>query len=237
MKSLLRKLSVSLVLCLAFPAFGADEGWVELFNGKDVQGWAQHSGKAVYTVKDGALVGTTVMGTGNSFLCPPGTYKDFVLEYEFKVAPQMNSGVQIRSEVFDSAKTLQVDGKEIKVPADRVHGYQVEIDMDPKNDRWWTAGIYDEARRGWLFPGTAGGDKKAFTEQGRKISKQNEWNKVRVEAKGPSIKTYLNGELRVEIEDSMTLSGILAFQVHGIGKDKEKEGQQIMWQNIRLKKM
>jgi hypothetical protein len=224
-----------LLLFTTLAASSAETGWVQLFNGKHLEGWAQHSGKAKYSVEDGAIVGTTVLNTGNSFLCPKGTYGDFILEYEFKVDPSLNSGVQIRSEVFDAAKTLQVDGKELKIPADRVFGYQIEIDMEPKNNRWWTAGIYDEGRRGWLYPGPLGGDKKAFTEQGAKVSKPGEWNKVRVEAKGPSIKTWLNGEPRAEIQDSMTLKGLIAFQVHGVGKDPAKEGLKVMWRNIRLK--
>lgn len=228
-------LGALLLATTAVPA--ADDGWVQLFNGKNFDGWVQHGGKAKYAVQDGVVVGTTVLGTGNSFLCTKETYGDFILEYEFKVDPRLNSGVQIRSEVFDSPKTLQVDGKEIKVPADRVHGYQIEIDMDPKNNRWWTAGVYDEARRGWLFPGSHGGDKKAFTDQGAKVSKQEEWNKIRVEARGSSIKTWLNGELRADLKDSMTLKGLIALQVHGVGKDKEKENITVMWRNIRLKQL
>ena len=49
-----------------------------------------------------------------------------------------------------------------------MHGYQVEIDPN-KPDRMWSGGIYDEGRRGWLYPGLRGGDAKAFTEQGQKI--------------------------------------------------------------------
>lgn len=229
--------TASFLLAAALSCSAADDGWVQLFNGKDLDGWVQRSGKAKYAVEDGAIVGTTVLGTGNSFLYPKETFGDFILEYEFKVDPKLNSGVQIRSEVFDEAKTLQVGGKDVKIPADRVFGYQIEIDMDPKNDRWWTAGIYDEARRGWLYPGALGGEKKAFTDQGRKISKQGEWNKIRVEAKGASIKTWLNGEPRAEIQDSVTLKGIIAFQVHGVGKDPAKDGLKVMWRNIRLKKL
>jgi hypothetical protein len=48
----------------------------------------------------------------------------------------MNSGIQIRS----LSKPEFNNG--------RVHGYQVEIDP---SDRGWSGGIYDEARRGWLY--------------------------------------------------------------------------------------
>lgn len=220
--------------CALFQSSVGEAAPVQLFNGKDLSGWAQHGGKAKYEVRDGTIVGSTVLGTGNSFLCTKDAYGDFILELEFKVDPMLNSGVQVRSEVFAEPKTLEVDGKAIKLPADRVHGYQVEIDMNQKNNRWWTAGIYDEARRGWLFPGPLGGDKKAFTEQGARLSKQNDWNSLRVEASGDTIKTWLNGELRASIKDNLTPRGLIALQVHGIGKDKSKEGIQVAWRNLRL---
>ena len=159
------RLSVPQVLCSTLSFFllaheaganAAEAGWVELFNGKDLSGWVQRGGKANYAVEDGVIVGSSVLGTDNSFLCTQKEYSDFILELDFKVDPKLNSGVQIRSECFEKAKTWDVDGKEIKIPAGRVHGYQVEIDMEPANKRWWTAGIYDESRRGWLYPGITG---------------------------------------------------------------------------------
>jgi hypothetical protein len=216
-------------------AYAADTDWINLFNGKDLEGWVQHGGKARYSVEQGAIVGTTVLRTGNSFLCTEVTYGDFVLELEFKVDPVLNSGVQVRSEVFPEARVIQAENKELKLPADRVHGYQVEIDMNPGNARFWTGGIYDEARRGWLFPGTLGGDKKRFTEQGAKVSKPTDWNSLKVEASGDSIKTWLNGELRASIKDSLTPHGLIALQVHGVGNDQKREGIQVRWRNIRLK--
>jgi hypothetical protein len=225
------------LILTASSTVAAEEGWIQLFNGKDLSGWKQHSGKAQYKVEDGEIVGRTVLGTGNSFLCTAETFGDFVLELQFKVNPQLNSGIQIRSEVFDEPRKISIDGKEQTIPADRVFGYQVEIDMDPKNNRWWTAGIYDESRRGWLFPGALGGGKEAFTRQGAKVSRQNEWNTIRVEARGGSIKTWLNGELRADLRDDMTLKGLIALQVHGVGNDKTKEDLQVRWRNIRLKRL
>ena len=65
----------------------AQEEFVPLFDGKTLNGWEQHSGKAEYRVEDGAIVGKTVANTGNSFLCTTRTYGDFILELEFKVDP------------------------------------------------------------------------------------------------------------------------------------------------------
>jgi len=116
-------------------AAGAD--WQSLFDGKTLDGWIQRNGKAKYTVEDGAIVGTTVLNTPNSFLCTEKMYTDFVLELEFLVEKGMNSGIQIRSHSFRYYNNY------------RVHGYQVEIDT---SERAWSGGIYDEARRGWLYP-------------------------------------------------------------------------------------
>ena len=148
----------------------------------------------------------------NSFLSPPGEYGDFILEYEFKVDPRMNSGVQIRSLSTPDFK----DG--------RVHGYQVEIDP---SERAWTAGVYDEARRGWLY--SLENNPKA-----QQAFKQNDWNHVRVEAIGDTIRTWLNGRMAANLIDPMTPRGFIAFQVHSIN-DPALAGAQVRWRNIRIK--
>src|SRR5437899_3474612 len=106
----------------------ASEGWVNLVNGKNLDGWEQHGGKAQYRVEGNEIVGTTVPKTPNSFLCTKKQYGDFILELDFKVQDGLNSGIQIRSEVFDQPRTADINGKTYKFAADRVHGYQVEID-------------------------------------------------------------------------------------------------------------
>lgn len=214
-----------------------DDGMTALFDGKSTEGWIQRGGKAQYSVADGCLVGKTVAKEANSFLCPPKEYGDFVLEYEYKVDPKLNSGVQIRSECFDQEKTVDFNGKKIKVAAGRVHGYQIEIDNEPGRARFWSAGLYEEGCRGWIFPGFAGGDAKAFSAQGAKLTKVEDWNKVRVECKGDSIKTWLNGELRVDAKDSRTAKGFIGFQVHGIGGDAKRVGIEVRWRNIRIKEL
>ncbi len=237
----MRTLSFSLLALLALAAsdLRADEGWIDLFNGKNLDGWVEHSGKAKYSVEDGAIVGRSVAGTPNSFLCAAQEFGDFELELEFKADPALNSGVQIRSECFPDARTMNIGGKLIKLPADRVHGYQVEIDMETPRNRWWTGGIYDEARRGWLFPtgGEKGAQGKAFTEQGAKVSKPGDWNKLRIVASGPSIKTWLNGEPRADITDSLTPRGLIGLQVHAVGKDEGRSGLEVRFRNIRIREI
>jgi hypothetical protein len=191
--------------------FAADEeGFVPLFDGQSLSGWTQRGGMAKYRVEDGAVVGTTVLNTSNSFLCTDKNYSDFILELEFKVDPKMNSGVQIRSNSLPDYKNGQV------------HGYQVEIDPSA---RAWTAGIYDEGRRGWLF------DLKN-NKPAQDAFKQNEWNKFRVECRGSSIKTWLNGVPAADLTDDMTREGFIALQVHAT---KQEQPMEIRWRNIRIK--
>jgi len=195
-----------------------------LFDGKSIDGWIQRGGKATYTVEDGCIVGKCVPNTPNSFLCPPKDYADFILEYEYNVDPSLNSGVQIRSHSRPEYK----DGQ--------VHGYQVEIDMDAKKDRWWSAGVFEEAKRGWLFPQKGNKDQEtSFTDQGRKVSKKDDWNLVRVEAVGSQIKTWLNGELRADLKDDTEASGFIGFQVHSVGKSDKP--MSIKWRNIKIKEL
>jgi len=205
----------------------AEETWTSLFDGKTLTGWEQHSGTAEYRVHDGAVVGKTVPNTGNSFLCTPKKYSNFILEVEFKVDPSMNSGIQFRSNYYSQETEVEIAGKKKKIPADRVHGYQFEIDPSP---RAYTGGVYDEGRRGWLF------DLKN-NETARKAFRQGEWNKARIECRGISIKTYINGVPAADFTDDMTPEGVIALQVHGIGKKTEAVGKEVMWRNIRIQEL
>jgi hypothetical protein len=232
----IKRLAFLALLSLTLSIWSAASAPVDLFNGKDFTGWTQRGGKATYTIEGDEIVGTSVTNTPNTFLCTDQTYGDFILEYEFKVDARLNSGVQIRSLAYDQATEFVWDGKPIKIPAKRVHGYQIEIDPDVKRKRMWSGGVYDESRRGWLFPrgGEQSAEAKQFSEQGLRIFKPNDWNKIRVEARGDSIKTWLNGTPCADLKDSVTARGFIALQVHGIAQDADKNGTQVRWRNLKL---
>ncbi len=210
---------INLFLLIAF--FGsqalAQQGkWIELFDGKSLDGWAVHSGFAKYLVEDGTIVGTTVKKSPNTFLCTDKAYGDFILEFEVMVDPRLNSGVQIRSTIAadELIHWLRDDKGKFQartIPKDRVHGYQIEI---AGAEVGTSGGIYDEARRAmieewWIKKGTKAS--KAF--------KDGQWNKYRVECKGQSIKTWVNGISTADIKDAMTSSGIIGLQVHSVSDD------------------
>ena len=226
--------SILIATLLAIQPAYSESAAADLFNGKDFTGWTQRGGKAKYTIENGEIVGTSVLNTPNSFLCTNREYGDFILEYDFKVDPRLNSGVQIRSLSFDKPFEYEIDGKTFKVPAGRVHGYQIEIDPDTNRKRMWSVGIYDEARRGWLFPPADNKEHQAaFSEKGMSVFKPEDWNHVRVEARGDSIKTWLNGEPMADLKDTLTASGFIALQVHSINK-AEFEGTQVRWRNLKI---
>lgn len=220
-------LAMGMFFCVAVmgTAGMAADDFKPLFDGQTLDGWTQHGGKATYVVADGAIVGSAVLNTSNSFLCTDKNYGDFVLELEFIVDPELNSGIQIRSNVFDEPTTIDLgDGKTKDIPADRVHGYQVEIDPSPRS---YSGGVYDESRRGWL-------QDLSENEAARNAFKPGEWNHYRIECRGDSIRTWVNGVAAADLTDSLTASGVIALQVHGVGNDKEKEGIQVRWRNIKI---
>lgn len=210
----MRKFQILLAFIFVFSAVSAKKnvGWVSLFNGKDLTGWHQLNGQAKYHVEKGEIVGTTVSNTPNSFLATDINYGDFILELDLLVANEMNSGIQFRS----------ISNPEVM--NGRVHGYQCEVDPSA---RGWSGGIYDEARRGWLFTGELNPPAKSAFKLG-------EWNHYKIECVGSNIRTWVNGVPVAYVLDDMTSSGLIALQVHSIGKDVQP-GQQIRWKNIRIK--
>ena len=190
----------------------SETGWTSLFDGKTLNGWKQLGGTATYAVSNGEIVGTTVPKSPNSFLATTREYADFVLELEFLVDPLLNSGIQIRSHSIPTVNN------------GRVHGYQVEIDP---SDRAWSAGLYEEGGRGWLF-------NLVGRPAAQKAFKQNEWNHVRIETNGSHIRTWLNGVLAADLVDPKSPSGFIALQVHSIG-DPALEGKTVRWRSIRIK--
>ncbi len=186
--------------------------WEPLVKGDSLDGWTQRGGNATYEVKDGVVIGRTAPAQKeNAFLCTDQTWSDFELEMEFKVDEGLNSGVQVRSNSDPAYKK------------GRVHGYQVEIDPSPRN---FTGAIYDEARRAVFLK-----DLKD-NEPARSAFKHGEWNKMYISCRGDIMKTKINGVDAVTVNDSMTSSGFIALQVHGV---KTTAPLEVRWRNIRIK--
>jgi hypothetical protein len=208
----MRKFGIILFVICASLSANAQE-WVDLFNGKNLKSWEKLDGSADYRVENGEVIGTSKTGTPNTFLATKKVYGDFILEYEMKMDRGLNSGVQFRS------VATQPDGTE------RVNGYQVEC--DDHDDRPWAGGIYEEASRGWLYP-------MSYNPIAAKFNKRGEWNRIRVEAVGSTIRTFINGVSFANLVDAGRSEGFIALQVHGIGNNEALDGKEIRWKNIRI---
>lgn len=194
---------------------------INLFDGKTLTGWKKVGGTGQYKVEDGCIVGFGENVRGNTFLRTEKEYGDFDLTFEFKFDDLTgNSGFMFRA---------------AQKPGDngRVFGYQCEAD---NTKRAWTAGLYDESRRGWLFPeqkqSTNKDHRDWFSAEGNKLMKWDDWNTIRIRCKGNHIQTWLNGVKRVDHVDTDekhdTRKGFFGLQVHG-GKSCN-----VRWRNLIL---
>ncbi|WP_335340915.1 DUF1080 domain-containing protein [Hymenobacter sedentarius] len=191
----------------------AADSWQNLFDGKTLNGWKRVAGTADYKVENGVIVGTTVMNSGNTFLVTEKEYGDFVLELDAMVeSPVSNSGVQTRSHFDTEGHT----GK--------VYGRQVEFDP---SERSWSGGIYDEARRQWLYP-------LDLHPQAKSAFKVGQFNHVKVECIGNEMKTWVNNMPIAYVVDPIDPRGFIGLQVHGI-TTKEQEGKKVYFKNIKIK--
>lgn len=208
--------ALTLERCAKFDALAEARkraGWVQLFDGKSLDGWTQRNGTAKYRIQGDMIVGRTNEGSPNSFLCSDHEYGDFELIFEVKVDNPLNSGVQIRSKTRNG-------------PKGRVHGPQVEIATNGN------AGfVYGEAlKTGWL-------KKPSQDKRKRNAFRKGRWNRYRVLAQGKRIRTWING---IAIEDfaderSGMASGLIGLQVHSIGKGQGPF--QVRWRDLWIREI
>ena len=137
---------------------GQETKWHFLLQNNNLNEFVQLNGKANFTLVNGVLTGTSKLNTPNSFLATKTKYSNFILEFDVLIDNDLNSGVQFRSESLKN----YLDG--------RVHGYQCEIET---SSRKWAGGIYDEARRGWLYP-------LSRNKIGQRAFINGNWNKYRI---------------------------------------------------------
>ncbi|HEY9117196.1 MAG TPA: DUF1080 domain-containing protein [Roseivirga sp.] len=203
----MKKVSVILAVILLSSCAGQKSDWKSLFNGQDLEGWTVMGSDATFEIDNGTVIGTN-QGRQNTFLATNDVYSDFILELDVWVDPSMNSGLQFRSAQHENG---------------RVYGYQAEIDP---SERAYSGGIYDEARRDWLYP-------LSLNQQASTAFKINDWNKYRIVAIGNTIRIWVNGICTAVMEDDASAEGFIALQVHGVGLE-EDEGRQAKWRNVRV---
>ena len=201
----------------------AGKGWKKLFNGKDLSGFKVVGGYATYRVEDGTIVGKTAEGSKNTFLATTKNYANFELELEVKCDPALNSGIQIRSHVYEKDTPQASKPKRIRAKGE-IYGYQCEI---ANADRGTSGNFWDEGR--WTKWHAE------LSEKAKKAFKNDEWNKYRIVAKGNRIQSWVNGIKCADFTDDMDATGFIGLQVHGIKKGTGPF--EVRWRNVRLREM
>lgn len=191
-------------------------GFVDLFNGIDLTGWTLRQGRASFVVQDGVIVGTAAAGEPSSYLCTErADFKDFVFSCEVKWVKNLNTGVMFRAQT-----------RETKELPEEVFGPQVEME-GIKGSRRWSGGIYGQSCGGYFYPVWL-----KEHEEARKAIRLKGWNRVTVEARGQSVKTWLNGvPVAHWLDDGTYPQGFFGLQVH-----KARTGQ-VKFRSIRIKEL
>ena len=208
-----------IILLLPFVLFTtlghSQSGWVNLFNNENFDGWEIKQGKANFKIlSNGVIQGTSILNSPSTYLCSKNYYDDFILEFEVNVSSGLNSGVQFRS-LLNNAN-----------PKNLVFGYQIELEAN-KPDRLWSGGIYDQSRRDlFLYP-------LSNNHKGRGAFVNDSWNKIRVEAVGNEIRTWVNGIQCANLIDDTSKDGFIALQIHSIN-NKSNNGKTVKWRNMRI---
>ena len=208
------------------PSVGAqdatsDPAMKTIFNGENLDGW--DGDPRLWSVRDGIIHGETTAeksAKGNTFLIwQGGNLKDFELRLSFRCTAANNSGIQYRSRhIKEKARNKWV-----------VRGYQHEIRNEEKLPNV-PGFIYDEGgKRGricligqkavWNADGRQVSDESLIDEAGfKELMKVDDWNDVRIVARGNHIQHYLNGKLVLDFTDNhpeLALDeGVLALQLH-----------------------
>lgn len=203
-----------LFAALVIPSTVKAQSTPGLFDGKTLKGWKRLAGTADYKVENGAIVGTTVLNSGNTFLVTEKEYGDFILEMDTKIeSPLSNSGVQTRSH-YDPAGH---DGK------GKVYGRQFEIDPSARK---WSGGIYDEGRRDWLYP-------VDLNAKAKDAFKVGVYNHIRMECIGNEMRTWINGIPVADVVDTIDSKGFIGLQVHAV-TTPEQAGKKVYFKNLRI---
>lgn len=192
--------------CITATAF-AEDGWTPLFDGETTNGWTPRAEVATFEAKDGEL---HLLSNVNVWVTSDLKLSDFVVEAEVKLPDDAGNG-------FNSGLAFRCVGE-----TGKPKGYQCEIDLAKPG------GVFGIGLGGWLYPKKE--QEAEYLERAKGAFKSDEWNLIRVECQGAKIKTFVNGKLIAEFEDSQSLDGYFGIQHHG-------KGGLVKFRNLRAKKL
>ena len=194
----------------------ADDGFVDIFNGRDLTGWVVDGRKTVnegdkerpiWTVEDAIIV---CEGRGGGFLRYDKKLTDSVIHVEFRMCKGCNSGLGIRGVVFTGSRNTRPS----------IAGYEMQIrdDAGKQPGKHSSGSLYR-----YVAPKT------------NATKPAGEWNVVEIECRGPKIRINLNGQTIHDLDQTTIeeiknkpLSGYFSLQDHG---------KRIEYRNVRLKEL
>jgi hypothetical protein len=181
----------------------ADDGFVDIFNGKDLHGWVVEGGKTsreddrdvpIWSVQDGILTAT---GAKYGFLrYDEKVLKDFIVHAEYRLSKGCNSGFGIR--------TVKYNGKAATRPS--FAGYEVQV-------------LADSGKKPSIH--SSGSLYRYVAPKVNATRPAGEWNSIDIECRGPKIQILLNGQVIQDVDQTTIddikgkpLSGYFCLQSH-----------------------
>lgn len=191
------------------------DGFMPLFNGKDLSGWTPKGGTCTFEAKGDLVVGTCVPGSESTYLSTnKSDYTDFIFTCDMKWEVDGNSGVMFRAQSKSDGDT------------ETVFGPQAEME-GISGDRFWSGGIYGQSCGGYFYPLWLKEHQPA-----RAALKRTDWNRLTIMANGNVVKTWVNGVPAAHwVDDGTYPEGFFGLQIHKGGKGK------VLWKNVRLKEL
>ncbi|CAA6696530.1 MULTISPECIES: DUF1080 domain-containing protein [unclassified Lentimonas] len=195
------------------------EGFVNIYNGKNLDGWTPRGGNCTFEATPEAIIGTCVKGSPSTYLSTnKEDYGDFIFTVEMKWAVDGNSGVIFRGK-----------RKPGKNEFEHIYGPQAEMEgfKGHNGQRGWSGGIYGQGYMAWIYPLWLDAHKEA-----RSALKKNEWNRITIKAVGKDVKTWVNGVPAAHyVENGEFLKGHFSLQIHAGAKGE------VHFRSIKVKEL
>jgi len=224
MRRTTRALAAVLGLLAAGLPAGADEGFVPLFNGKDLSGWKVPAGdNGHWKVVDGVIdYDARSEAAGDKSLWTEKEYGDFVLRVEWRIkeTPYVNPGVPII--LPDGTHKKGPDGEDVRMAVpDSDSGIYLRGQSKAQVNIWcWPVGS-GEVYGYRTDPKMPAEVKAGVTPRTIADRHVGEWNRFEITMKGDALTVVLNG---VTVLEGARLPGVAArgpigLQHHGEMKD------------------
>jgi hypothetical protein len=190
------------------------EGFVDLYNGKNLEGWVPFSGNSTFEAKGECIEGVCVKGSPSTYLSTEKRdYKDFIFSAELKWIVDGNSGLMFRAQAKVNKNSITVFGPQVEMEG-------------TEQGRGWSGGVFGQGCGGFFYPLWLDAHKEV-----RAALIKDDWNRVTVQCDGENIKTWLNGIPAANMNTSEYLEGFFSLQIHS--------GHQgtVQFKNIKVKEL